>query len=900
LATSQAATPSGSPDGWLQFCGDRYLTGRSAAKGCITKPEIHWKHSISGRETYLQVDLPRAGSSKTSLPHADIDAGTVESLLSVWGLAGDMLDIDGTGKLTPTREYGTSRVGKFLPNVPGLQRFVVETKHGADRQQVSNYSMQTRLNGNWEQSWSEPLDDINLVSNPIYGDFDRDGKIEIAFTPWYYVYVVDPETGKLKHKGRFMMPDEIKDAGGRAYGWFGAVDCDGGGRDEFVVICDFVKHMETLAWKDGELQRLWFREFRGPGPELSAKCDIKMRVNPMPVQDIDGDGRKEIVISIIDFSKDNVWHVMAVDSMTGETKLDLPGKHLSGLWDVDGDGVAELMLTSTPGTGLVVPDVSDIEIVSYKGGKLTKLWSRPNEAFETADLMTLPGSISSSGSDGLRTVLCTGPAANQPMTFFSRAYTDTARTQVTLTAWQSDRSGCCRPLTSISGPRLRALACRSLSGSASVLVSARYFDDHGAAVATDGSKASLILSRTLNPAPSQPVVARLNRSSTPTVIVETVNDSVEAFQPQKDGTTRPQWRAHGIGAGRHGVPLDGVVLADLDSDGNNEVLLNGRGSSGCAQIRALRADGSELWHADFDDFPAGHPLWNDPGVWFWQAGHFTDTTKMDVLVVVRKWSAEGWLLDGLTGKLIWSQDSSDSNRALGFAYYWTQPCRNPVTGHDDIRTWNGGPRLYDGRTGKQVESLNISELMPGERTQYYLSTQVHDFLGTGKPQLLIANHEGLALLDADRKPVWVGPKGEFTDWELPPVLGDVDGAGKLEIVAAVASYDVPLTPVSWRLICRSGATGDLRWSLAIPGRPTAPAMADVNGDGRDECVFTVGKTVYAIATSEDGKSAKTAWTLDLPDRLSRVAIADADGSGMAQVVVMSADGYVYGIGEKTR
>jgi outer membrane protein assembly factor BamB len=91
--------------------------------------------------------------------------------------------------------------------------------------------------------------------------------------------------------------------------------------------------------------------------------------------------------------------------------------------------------------------------------------------------------------------------------------------------------------------------------------------------------------------------------------------------------------------------------------------------------------------------------------------------------------------------------------------------------------------------------------------------------------------------------------------------------------------------------CLDAATGEVRWSFPMPDEAISfPAVADMNGDGRDECVFTMGSTIHAVGNGE------VLWTLDLPGRLGPVAIAEVDDSGAAQIVVACADGHVYGIG----
>ena len=41
------------------------------------------------------------------------------------------------------------------------------------------------------------------AANPITGDFDRDGQLEVAVTPWYDLWVLDLTTGRLKARARF-------------------------------------------------------------------------------------------------------------------------------------------------------------------------------------------------------------------------------------------------------------------------------------------------------------------------------------------------------------------------------------------------------------------------------------------------------------------------------------------------------------------------------------------------------------------------------------------------------------------------------------------------------------------------------------------------------------------------
>ena len=104
------------------------------------------------------------------------------------------------------------------------------------------------------------------------------------------------------------------------------------------------------------------------------------------------------------------------------------------------------------------------------------------------------------------------------------------------------------------------------------------------------------------------------------------------------------------------------------------------------------------------------------------------------------------------------------------------------------------------------------------------------------------------------------------------------------------------------------ATGKVKWKLPMPGKafgplgefrqpaPLSPSVADLDGDGRDECLIPIGSSLYAFGATADGKSGEPRWTLELPGPIGPAAVIDT-GAGGVQIVVVCADGYLYGIGE---
>ena len=93
-----------------------------------------------------------------------------------------------------------------------------------------------------------------VAPQTIVGDFDGSGKLEVAVEPWYNVQVFDLATGALKYTAQFT-PDGAES--GRGYGWFGAFDLNGVGKQQFVALGDFQNFIAVMGWNNGQLVKLW-------------------------------------------------------------------------------------------------------------------------------------------------------------------------------------------------------------------------------------------------------------------------------------------------------------------------------------------------------------------------------------------------------------------------------------------------------------------------------------------------------------------------------------------------------------------------------------------------------------------------------------------------------------------
>ncbi|MBI2194186.1 MAG: VCBS repeat-containing protein [Planctomycetes bacterium] len=907
---------------WLQFRGDRALTGRSTLRGRISKPAVSWKHFVGGRETWLTVGLRGPAESTTDLLASDLDAENYPRLACAWRLGEPLHDLDGDGRLHAVSMdyYGTTlhKIGKFLPDEPGMQKLEFESGFyesgtAADASIPLFGRMFKRRDGAWQAVWKSEAIPLLFMPNVIAGDFDADGRLEVAATPWYDLWVLDAETGRQKAKARFTPPGTES---GRAYGWLGAFDLDGDGRQEFVIVAQFENNLEVLGWRNDRLELLWHRLVeRG-----ITRKNTALRSGVSPVADLDGDGRLEIAVSLFNAGGDDLWHVVAFRGMTGEVALDFPGWFLTGLADVDRDGRSELFCTRA--RGCLVPEPSDeLGLFRFREGRVEEIWRCRDAGFQTRPAGELPLHVNCDVASP-RDVLLAGPVEpGGPMLFITRRIRDAASDRVELTFWRGDLDRGVASCGSLEGPGLEAAGIRvGCGGAPGVLVRSLSAGEQGGSLSCRDLEANPVLSRRAGARASPAVAARLDPASPPAVVVQAGGERIEAFHPPAAG--RPvsvRWRVSGRGMSptipQHGsaASANGVLLADLSGDGTRMVLAAARAPEGHARLKAIRPDGSDLWHHDFHEVPGPlPPSVSLGGLILWFAGRFRHPARSDVLATVRRntlHSEETFLLDGRTGEEVWHRTEGvrmgNTARACGGG--WMAVYDHDGDGLDDVVSlFPDGVFVMKGETGRPLlDRSTRKETFPGVWT-FYAAPAVMDFLGRGDLQILYgASSYMLGILDREGRPVWADGPGNGTPAILPGA-GDVDGDGQMEILSPGHRREAGRREQVFH--CYDAATGRIKWKLPLPGScfgnnvqvfaasPTSPAVGDVDGDGRAECVFTVERTLFAVGSQASEEAGCVRWSLDFPDRLGPPAIADALGNGQAQVIVVCEDGYVYGVG----
>ena len=879
---------------WPGYRGDGQLTGLSSLQGNMTSPQILWSHYTGSRESLLTVDLEGTGSTFT-LPTSNISipGGDMTEYNRQWGYDGPYYDLDETGSYThfTSQELTANRykVGDFLPAQPGLE--MVEWKI-ISTNTPQPMEMFIRSGGSWSLNWVN-----NAIAgyasgaanrNVIIGDFDNDGQLETAALSLGVAHVLDVATGGIEQTNTTTFT-------GRGYGWFGSVDFNGDGPQELVILADTRNHVGAMGWSGGNLIKLWHREIESVIKQK--QTDIVPGVNP--IEDIDGDGVPEIIFSIYNYDYasatigGNQWHIVVLDGMTGALKLDITDHYLTGLRDLDNDGIVELFTTSTDGRD--IPDPGTLTIYSYENQILSARWQSPQgAAFQKQKIEDFPLNVTTSSPDGWQTLLA-GPITDggRPV-FFTYRITEPETNTIQATAWQTDAAGTVQSLATMEAPYLEVLAVRPAeqTGDPTVLVHVEVPSIEPAQMTTADASATAVYSELLGNPLSTAVVGQLRNGVSTTVVTEGAGKVMHAFQPRGELDVETIWRLQGHTSA---TLTDGVIrgddtalLADLTGDGALETIFATRGPGGVGRIVALLPDGTELWHHDFEEIPWEKWAYVSPGMGGWFAGNFTSQNHADLFVTILRGTGhtgqEGYMLSGIDGSEIWHRTEGGSTPygAFGVGGQWMVVYDYDGDELDDILS-NFPMTIY-------VMRGYDGQILLDEFVQYLFGTDAYngyifaaDFRNNGQIEMQYGvRTPGFSLLNSNAEIIWNNPTAGASAFLFPGV-GDIDGDGALEF----------LQVGSGSLRCIDSLTGSLEWSLPGIGGYVPPVTADINGNGRHEVIVASGNTLKAVGYNGAG-GGQTLWTVSFPGNIGAPAIAEINCT--TQIVVVCDNGYVYGVG----
>ena len=856
------------PGEWPAFRRTGTLEGRSPLKGNITKPTIAWKQFVGALESRVVVE---SGDGKTTLklPGDEIKISGADSIALAEFIPIPKNEEDKNSSMTTT-------YADVLPEYPGKEKLEFEstfdkpmTNGQYARSFGTCYAMQ---NGQWIPAWqTKPIKDL-FNPLPLVGDFDGDGTQEIAILPFYQLKLVDARTGHVKDSCRFNE--------NRSYGFHGVYDFEGDGKWEFLVQADFSKHVDVLGFRDGKLTLLWQQNIES---DIADPKKI-LRVAPDPVMDIDNDGRREVIRTLYNDTGDGRWHLSFFDAVTGKLKIDFPDEVLAAPIDLDGDGVDELLTTCTQGVGTL----SKIRVRSVKGSEPKILWEKENTSWQTWN-PPLPRHVKSMATLGQRTVL--NHVHNNRRYIVLREPAPSNQTQLTLATWDGSKFN---SVSTIVGEQVEGVG---FDFQGRLLVRAKHRFGTPTSMAIFNGKAIRHTTTRIGGPPGSAMVAWPDEAKNPTIVVQGFVEEQVLFHPPK--TEKEQVKLSHVTGRAQGTwwPTTlGPVVADLAGDGRRQLIVADAGASGFARLSAKNLDGSIVWQHEFPLIAGTPPPQNTGGVVLWQAGHFTDARRQDMLVTTQRskmHSEETWLLSGIDGRVLWHRDRQISKRAVGGNSFAIADYDGD--GLDDVASlWPSILYLMKGSTGKDILAMDAKWKQVYDKQVYFGQAVTGNFMNEGKPALFFSGRLMTGVIRLDGTLVWFDAVDKSPGYL--PSFGDFNGDGRADVVGVgfedgVRCYDMASGKVNWRMPNPTDGFGNFGQKIENPVKSSA--SADLDSDGRDEALIVIDKTLLCLGIKGDDATGKVLWRVEFPAPIGPPTVVTLEKGGPVSILVVGNDGFVY-------
>ena len=232
------------------------------------------------RQGFFRLDLDAFPVENLNIPAQELNPDHCQSIVEAWGMGPTWYQLEDGGKF-PQPGPHHSNIGYFLPAQSGLQQLIFDTAFEVrgDESLPLHGRLLIRRAGQWQECWKTSPVPSMYVTNPIVADFDADGQQEVAFTPWYDLWLLDLETGNLEQKCSYKHPQAES---GRAYGYLGGHNLFADERLEIVMLSNSELHLDVFGWdENGRLKVIWSRLIQ-PGVNQKNK---RLQIMPNPALD---------------------------------------------------------------------------------------------------------------------------------------------------------------------------------------------------------------------------------------------------------------------------------------------------------------------------------------------------------------------------------------------------------------------------------------------------------------------------------------------------------------------------------------------------------------------------------------------------------------------------------------
>lgn len=669
-------------------------------------------------------------------------------------------------------------------------------------------------------------------------DMDNDGRpdIVVAGKPGY-MGVIDADTGKLKFDLHYPIPG--KEHIGRPYGLLQIADMDGDGyKDVVMASCAVEEYIAVVHNERGKGLKLAWSQF----VEQDFPQDFReLRPNVTSLADLNGDGKKSLVLGLYNMDGDNRWHTLVFDGMKGfhNRLADLPDRYFWGCYDLDGDGRPEI-ITSTE--------------KARKFAEKTTVQAVDSRTFQ--DIATLAN---------VSLTCATLPLPNDT-TFYSARFTPLYLTQP-----DGKRGLLLR--RNPSGPE----EVWRLAGGKSAFSPLSMTPLSRVALFSDGSGKIGRLDLAIRgekpaqtPSASGPLVAIANGQRE--LIVALSDGTVLGGVPDlsRPGHFKSSWKAPGT------APAVWI------------------GSKGERVVCTLSLKGDHIYLSQPSaDRPAAAPMVTITPPWpvynyGWTRSARTllpfgkESLKLFASVQRGSHALAGLLYDA-TGKELW-RDALDGPYPRTAAVADLEGKGQPTILTDD----HGKQIFYDMKGKSRLLAEGWTNVVPGRGDGAKYSVPIVGPFGPdGSLRIVMApGLDALEILDASGARVAKRSYAEHYEFEwCGAAVAQIRGKGV---------WDLGMVNAQGVLHCADLTTGESRWTLDLGAKATFPinvVSGDIDGDGRDN--FLVGlPNGELLALDEKNGQPVVLWKVKFPTGVKEAILADIDGDGLAEVIVETEDGQV--------